>query len=382
YIAAAALIVVFIGFGAVRVVRRRREVRSETEEVAPATFAGGSAAAYSPSDTDVGLATRSRDITEEVDPLEEAEIFLAYGRDAQAEELLKEALASSPRRFEIYGKLLEIFAKRGDTQAFETTAREVQQGTSGRGEIWDRAVRLGYQIDPGNPRYAAGRPTGEEAPAHSEGAAPAERLDYDVGMGDGATIQTTADIDLGTGGLEERTQKLTLPEDLSASTAPSEPTSADLNIELPSEARAEPQESQAKPAAGANTIDFDFDVSPPGTPTEEPASASKPADLDAGMDFDVGSLSLDSGADQGGSASTPSLDLSAISLDLEDTATSPAGPAGKDERWYDVQTKFDLAKAYQEMGDKDGAREILKEVIAEGDAEQQAAAEAVLSSLK
>ena len=34
------------------------------------------------------------------------------------------------------------------------------------------------------------------------------------------------------------------------------------------------------------------------------------------------------------------------------------------------------------MGDADGAREILKEVIAEGDAEQQAAAEAVLSSLK
>jgi pilus assembly protein FimV len=47
-----------------------------------------------------------------------------------------------------------------------------------------------------------------------------------------------------------------------------------------------------------------------------------------------------------------------------------------------VQTKFDLAKAYQEMGDKDGAREILKEVIAEGDAEQKAAAQAVLASLE
>jgi len=46
-----------------------------------------------------------------------------------------------------------------------------------------------------------------------------------------------------------------------------------------------------------------------------------------------------------------------------------------------VQTKFDLAKAYQEMGDKDGAREILKEVLAEGDAEQQTAANSVLATL-
>ena len=56
-------------------------------------------------------------------------------------------------------------------------------------------------------------------------------------------------------------------------------------------------------------------------------------------------------------------------------------PSGKDDHWYDVQTKFDLAKAYQEMGDKDGAREILKEVVQEGDAEQKAAAQAVLTTL-
>ena len=47
------------------------------------------------------------------------------------------------------------------------------------------------------------------------------------------------------------------------------------------------------------------------------------------------------------------------------------GAAAKDDKWYDVQTKFDLAKAYQEMGDKEGAREILREVIAEGDADRR-----------
>ena len=47
--------------------------------------------------------------------------------------------------------------------------------------------------------------------------------------------------------------------------------------------------------------------------------------------------------------------------------------------WYDVQT-VDL-KAYQEMGDKDGAREILREVLQEGDTEQKAAAQTVLAKL-
>jgi pilus assembly protein FimV len=46
-----------------------------------------------------------------------------------------------------------------------------------------------------------------------------------------------------------------------------------------------------------------------------------------------------------------------------------------------VQQKIDLAKAYEEMGDKDGAREILQEVVKEGDSEQQTQAKKLLGSL-
>ena len=77
----------------------------------------------------------------------------------------------------------------------------------------------------------------------------------------------------------------------------------------------------------------------------------------------------------------PELDLSSISLDLGGATPAEEQGGAKDDKWYDVQTKFDLAKAYQEMGDKEGAREILREVIAEGDSEQQAAAEKVLETL-
>ena len=47
----------------------------------------------------------------------------------------------------------------------------------------------------------------------------------------------------------------------------------------------------------------------------------------------------------------------------------------------EVGTKLDLAKAYEEMGDKDGARELLNEVMKEGDAAQQQQAQTMLQAL-
>ena len=71
-----------------------------------------------------------------------------------------------------------------------------------------------------------------------------------------------------------------------------------------------------------------------------------------------------------------------LSLDATTKIDAPAAAGGeKDGHWYDVQTKFDLAKAYQEMGDKDGAKEILQEVLKEGDAEQKAQAKTLMDSL-
>jgi pilus assembly protein FimV len=78
----------------------------------------------------------------------------------------------------------------------------------------------------------------------------------------------------------------------------------------------------------------------------------------------------------------PSVDfkLDLADLDINAPAKSTGGPA-KDDHWYDVQQKFDLAKAYEEMGDKDGARDILQEVMREGDVEQKAQAQKLLGSL-
>ena len=75
----------------------------------------------------------------------------------------------------------------------------------------------------------------------------------------------------------------------------------------------------------------------------------------------------------------PQTEISSGEAAVAEAAVAEAGP--KDDHWYDVQTKFDLAKAYQEMGDKDGAIEILREVIKDGDVAQQAEANTLLESL-
>jgi len=371
-------------------VKRRRESKSDAEESGPArAFAEtpGTAAAFSPDTTAINPAAAAASASsDEVDPVAEAEIFLAYGRDAQAEELLKEALQNSPRRHEIYLKLLQIYANRKDAKSFEKVARDLQQASGGSGEIWDQAVVLGYQVDPDNSRYAAGKSAAgiaAVAGAAAAASAAAENVDFNIGSEDSQA--TTTDIDLGEGGsVFDRTQIIDPAaepaHDSTVSLAPA--PVMDFNVDLPA-AEVSASEADVSHTAGDSGLDFDIDLnSLTSGPATAGASGEEPSS--GGLDFDMSGLSLDAPAEprMESSPAAPEIDLSGISLDLG-TETAPAiSPTGKDDHWYDVQTKFDLAKAYQEMGDKDGAREILQEVLQEGDAEQKTAAQSVLSSLE
>ncbi|MEO8838801.1 MAG: FimV/HubP family polar landmark protein, partial [Herbaspirillum sp.] len=95
--------------------------------------------------------------TNEVDPIAEADVYIAYGRDAQAEEILKEALRTQPERNPVRVKLLEIYANRKDLRAFELQAGELYSLTKGTGDDWAQAANLGRSIDASNPLYAGGK---------------------------------------------------------------------------------------------------------------------------------------------------------------------------------------------------------------------------------
>lgn len=95
--------------------------------------------------------------TGEVDVVSEADVYIAFGRDVQAEQVLKEALRIQPQRHAARVKLLTIYATRKDLQAFESLARELYSMTKGEGDAWMQAATMGIEIDPANPLYAAGK---------------------------------------------------------------------------------------------------------------------------------------------------------------------------------------------------------------------------------
>ena len=93
--------------------------------------------------------------TDEVDPVAEADVYMAYGRDAQAEEILLEAKHKDPGRHAIHLKLLEIYSVRKDLKPFGLLAAELFNATGGVGADWEKAVTMGLQLDPGSPLFAS-----------------------------------------------------------------------------------------------------------------------------------------------------------------------------------------------------------------------------------
>lgn len=338
---------------------------------------------------------------EEVDPISEADLFLNFGRDAQAEEILKEALQNTPSDHRIHLKLLGIYAKRQDVNSFAELAGGLQD--SGDDEAWQQAAEMGRKLDPTNPMYG-GSATLEDADSATmqttalnaipdvldEAPVPqsaATELDFDLGAPAAETIASPEQSFMESA--EQKTMVLS-PEVMAAakaetmdfdvtSTNPSltAPTSMDFDITSTSPS----MPAAAEPAALPDLDDLIFDVTSaqPSKPVE-PASKPAPAD-DGGMEF---TLDFPIGEAAEKPAAQPAeIGLSGISLNLDDIGTPAEAPASavKDEHWHEVATKLDLAKAYQEMGDQTGAREILDEVMLEGDAEQREAAQALLNQL-
>ena len=154
------------GYGGYRYTQRSKKDSGETSflesRLQPDSFFGASGgqridtrdAAGSSSSMTYSLS--QLDAIGDVDPVAEADVYLAYGRDLQAEEILKEAMRSNPERLAIRTKLLEVYAKRRDIKGFELLATQLFALTRGEGEDWAKAQELGAQIDPDNPMYRAG----------------------------------------------------------------------------------------------------------------------------------------------------------------------------------------------------------------------------------
>jgi len=350
--------------------------RIDTNEVS----ATGSSLLYSPSQLDAAG---------DVDPVAEADVYLAYGRDLQAEEILKEALRTTPRRVAIHAKMAEIYAKRRDSKAFEAIALEAFNVSQGHGPEWAYVTEMGRELDALNPLYQPGGQGGPAA-ADTRAGVPTASLATAAGIQSGAagavavaaasgvaaagssafalapnafdSSSPDVDINLDFDFLPETMQDgRSLPAPLAALAIPGQvraPFLDSLDIDF-SDISSQPI-APTYPVPISPQTDFQLDgAKPPSIKTPVAVAAAAPALADSGMlEFDLDSLSLDLTGPH---------------------SQNPGNTIAVDEN--PLRTKFLLAEEFRSLGDPDGARSLAEEVLFEARGPLRVKAQAFLNSL-
>jgi len=422
--------------------------------------------------TDFSQTGLSIDTNEGVDPVAEADVYMAYGRDSQAEEILNDALKADPKRGAIYVKLLEIYAQRQDLNQFETTASELFSRTQGHGRDWEKAAQMGRRLDPSNPLYSGKpsvqrdsgevsilpglEPTLEEfselnldeptSPAAGSTGPSLSGLDFGTSTGSGAFATNTGQLK-DTVAARGRVDDMMSTQEATAGVVPGTQTQRPEAVSPVAGAtevdfQFEPAEDGTSKPAGS--IDFDLGksrtasetgkqpisitVTRSSTATRQPAgvssrkadskaaSAKAANDLAGPLDFELPIQGKKASSDMSATVVLPSargghergddvtmdlektgfdpdaldfdldLDLEedaavdAFSSELEDELPANSLVAGSVDAG-EIDTKLELAQAYGDMGDTEGALELLREVAMEGNAAQKAEAKALIAKL-
>ncbi|MBA1236281.1 FimV family protein [Pseudomonas stutzeri] len=354
------------------------------------------------------------------DPLAEADIYIAYGRFNQAAELLQNALNDEPQRSDLRLKLMEVYAELGNREGFareEAELREIGGSSAGIDQL-----KLKY------PAMAAAGFAAAAATSSSD--------DFDSFSLDDLALDEPAPAVPGQD-MNEEAFDLSL-DDLELD-SPETPTAAgdslsldDLSFDdLASEPAAESQSAEAfsfeldEPAASNDVsledelADFslDLDDEKPAASVsaglqldEESATAAADSLEDTGFEFDLPSetsepeaaladeFDLSLGEEEVAEPQSDSFSsqLEAVETELDelsrdlDTPVPTSADDSLDEMDEDFDflsdtdettTKLDLARAYIDMGDAEGARDILDEVISEGSDVQQQEAREMLAKL-
>lgn len=307
------------------------------------------------------------DDANEDEVLSEANVYLAYGLQDQAIDLLKPAVDAHPDRSDYVAKLAEAYHASGNKDAFlDTAAKLNKQVTPEQQELWHRVAVLGKDMAPDHNLFVNADTGGLTMTQIRQ---KPDDLDLDVKgedteLGDDGTIsmpaEFTADLNEAIDDLPEESDLPDLDE-LSKSLQIEEDEairalreSADINLDLDNDE-----------IVDATQVAAPFGEHDASEQAEDAVDRLK-SDVDESVaEFDSRTLGLNlSGVDE-------DFSLSEMEEDLTSMTT------GADE----MSTKLDLAKAYIDMGDDEGAREALDEVISNGTDEQQEAAKKLLGQL-
>jgi pilus assembly protein FimV len=340
------------------------------------------------------------------DPLAEADFHMAYGLYDQAADLVQVAAKREPQRRDLKLKLLEIFFVWGNKDRFLEVAREMGASrASGQPGEWDKVLIMGRQLAPEDPLFAGAVRSAPESLDMELNAADAP-LDMELTA---TKIGTLPDVDLtatappvagAEGGLDFVLDEPVRGSDEDAALAPTvetprinraaaeEPTAevpiedlgldvsdleglddlGELEKELTQKVRTEVEDTVERPVIGRGEESDDDLLSSTsimgGESIAQMIEEREPGVID---------LSDATGV-------LPGLDAAR----LEVTGVMPKPDFGLDAEaatMSEVGTKLDLARAYIDMGDPEGARSILDEVLKEGNPNQRKEAERLLAGL-
>ncbi|MCB1751298.1 MAG: FimV family protein [Gammaproteobacteria bacterium] len=337
---------------------------------------------FSPSEIDV-----LPEETGEVDPMAEADVYIAYGRYGQAEELIRQGLERSPQNKELRLKLFEILYSTKNAEAFTSLAESAKAEGLPEADpgAWKSVAAMGAKLLPGNALFTA-------APAASTPQEPDSREELnELGELDLGDLAASLDLDDEAKTAQVQEVPPVLPEVEQQSQLQESPDMLDFSDAAGGNS-ADMDNLEADLASLDSALELDLDeLEDGGMDLEKLAKdAVNPAELDD-VSLDISSLDLEEVTD---SAETPDLSVEGVeSLDFEteeverlelpdveelpeevpDELSAVTGYTSDE-----VNTKLDLARAYLDMGDEEGARSILQEVLNEGGEQQKLAAKKIL----
>jgi pilus assembly protein FimV len=285
----------------------------------------------------------------EADPLAEADVYLAYGRYQQAEDLIKDALRSNPDNTELDLKLLEVYLAARNQAGFDEHAQLLLGRLENSDDpVWEKVAEMGRDISPDNPLYQSG----DSVPGASE---EADETVFAAGAEAAEPVETS----------EEDAQPLRqeVPE-----------TAAGLEFENASGFDSSGEADEFRP----DSLEF----TPPEAAFEASGVSEEAAFEVSGVYEEAADAAMDSiepDRIEVEQDNTLEFDLEGLDLGGDEEADLPGD--GELADLDEVSTKLDLARAYLDMGDPDGARSILDEVIEEGSDDQKTEAEQILAKI-
>ncbi|MDE2091975.1 MAG: hypothetical protein KGJ08_08775 [Gammaproteobacteria bacterium] len=319
---------------------------------------------------------------DESDPMAEADFHMAYGLYDQAADVLNKALGQDPNRRELKMKLLEVYFTAGDRSNFVETARGLRQeiGASPDND-WENIAIMGRQVAPEEPLFSGDSAATGAAGAHVD-------IPLDSG-GTGTAVHTDLDP---LAGAFEGMRPVTMP---AAATKPAAHEQQVVDFSLP-DIEPVPRSKKSTPAAaGAAVESASVEQKPTPVPEKKTGESTVTADFgtDSQVEFDKALKELSDFVNtnvppqeemtRSGRGQPMSLVVDA-EMPGEQTGISTGTGTGTGEETTglnEIGTKLDLARAYIDMGDADGAKHILEEVLEEGDSQQQQDAKKLLQSL-